>query len=98
MHEGLEEESDLCVSFAISVRARMAENCTVLDPTTQAFLDYIKERGYPELQTLPLAQAREQFARGQASVPVTLLAADVEHRTLPVGPSGSVEVSILRPR
>ncbi len=76
----------------------MAENRPVLDPTTQAFLNYIEERGYPELHTLPVAEAREQFARGQASVPVTLLPADVEHRTLAVGPSGAVEVYILRPR
>ncbi len=76
----------------------MAENRPVLDPTTQAFLNYIEERGYPELHTLSVAEAREQFARGQAAVPVTLLPADVEHRTLAVGPSGAVEVYILRPR
>lgn len=76
----------------------MAENRPVLDPTTQAFLNYIEKGGYPELQTLPVAEARAQFAKGQAAVPVKLLPAEVEHRTLPVGPAGSVEVYILRPR
>src|SRR5258708_2701314 len=79
-------------------RMSMDPNQPVLDPTTQFFLKYLEEGNYPELYTLPVPEARVQFAKGQAAVPVTLLPADVEQRTLPVGPQGRVEVMIVRPK
>jgi acetyl esterase len=76
----------------------MDPNQPVLDPTTQSFLKYLEDGKYPELHTLPVPEARVQFAKGQAAVPVTLLPADIEQRTLPVGPNGSVEIRIVRPK
>jgi acetyl esterase len=76
----------------------MDVNQPVLDPTTQFFLKYLEDGKYPELHTLPVPEARVQFAKGQAAVPVALLPADIEKRTLPVGPKGSVEVTIVRPK
>ena len=70
----------------------------VLDAQTQAFLNYLKASGRPELHTLPVAEARAVFAKGQALVPVTKMPVDIEERTLPVGPNGSVKVYIVRPQ
>ena len=58
----------------------------LLDQQTQAFLKFIKDSGRPELHTLPVAEARAVFAQGQARVPVTKLAADIQSRTIPAGP------------
>ena len=70
----------------------------VLDAQTQAFLDYMKASGRPELYTLSVPEARAVFAKGQALVPVTKMPVDIEERTLPVGPSGKVKVYIVRPQ
>jgi len=69
----------------------------VLDPTTAAFLRYLENSGLPEPHTLSVEQARAQFARGQAAVPVDKLPAEITRKTLPVGPKGSVDVVIVRP-
>lgn len=69
----------------------------VLDETVQTFLNYLNGAGLPELHTLPVLEARAQFSRGQAAIPITKLPAEIEQRTLPVGPGGSVSVRIVRP-
>src|SRR5947209_12769108 len=69
----------------------------IMDETVQTFLIYLKGAGLPELHTLSVQEARAQFSRGQAAVPVTKRPAEIEQRTLPVGPSGSVSVRIVRP-
>src|SRR5947209_8126017 len=69
----------------------------VLDKTVQTFLNYLSGAGLPELHTISVQEARAQFSRGQAAVPVTRLPAEIEQRTLPVGPSGNVSVRIVRP-
>jgi acetyl esterase len=74
-----------------------AENQPILDPESQAFLKWVKESKRPEIHTLPVAEAREVFARGQALVPVTKLPAEVESRVIPVGPTGQLEIRIVRP-
>ena len=69
----------------------------VLDETVQTFLKYVSNADIPELHTLSVEEARAQFSRGQAAVPVIKLPAEIEQRTLPVGPNGSVSVRIVRP-
>jgi acetyl esterase len=69
----------------------------VLNDTVQTFLNYLNGAGLPELHTLSVREARAQFSRGQAAVPVTKLPAEIDQRILPVGPSGSVSVRIVRP-
>jgi acetyl esterase len=69
----------------------------VLDETVQIFLNYLSGAGLPELHTLSVQEARAQFSRSQAAVPVANLPAEVEQRTLPVGPKGSVSVRIVKP-
>src|SRR5437016_13499531 len=75
----------------------------VMDETVQTFLNYLKGAGLPELHTLSVQEARAQFVRGQAAVPVTKLPAEIEQGTLRVIPSrqipsGSVSVRIVRPQ
>src|SRR5215469_13466811 len=69
----------------------------VLDAESQAFLKWVKESGRPEMHTLSVAEARALFAKGQAAVPVVKLPADIESRTIPAGPSGSLLIYVVRP-
>lgn len=70
----------------------------VLDAQTQAFLNFLKASGRPELYTLSVPEARETYVKGQALVPVTKMPVDIEERTLPVGPGGKIKVYIVRPQ
>jgi acetyl esterase len=69
----------------------------VLDERTQWFLQFLKMTGRPELHTFSVEDAREAFIKGQAFFPVQHPPTDVETRTLPVGPGGTVKVHIVRP-
>jgi acetyl esterase len=67
-----------------------------LDPIAQAFVDSLASRGGPPIYTLPVAEARA-FLDTLQSGPTTPVPADIEDRDLPVGPTGSVGVRIVRP-
>ncbi|HLY98510.1 MAG TPA: alpha/beta hydrolase [Candidatus Angelobacter sp.] len=70
----------------------------VLDPTTASFIRYLEKAGLPEPHTLSVEEARAQYIRGQAAVPVVKLPAEISRRTLPVGPKGRVDIVIVRPQ
>ena len=74
-----------------------ANHQPVLDRESQAFLKFVKDSGRPEMHTLSVAEARDLFARGQLGVKVTKLPAEIETRTIPAGPSGHLEIRIVRP-
>ena len=67
-----------------------------LEPTTQKFIDALAAQGGEPLYRLSIADARAVLEELQ-SRPVDKLAATVEDRTIPVGPSGQVSVRIVRP-
>ena len=69
----------------------------VLDPTTRAFIDQVNAQAGTPLYELPYADARKVLEDLQA-LPVSKLPADVEDRTLPIGPTGEVPVRIFRPQ
>lgn len=69
----------------------------VLEPTTQAFIDALAAQGGEPIYKLPYDKAR-QVLEDLQSRDVAKLPADVEDRTLPVGPTGSVSVRIYRPQ
>ncbi len=79
-------------SLSIAVPAK-----PVLDQQTQAFLAFLKNLNRPALHTLPVEEARQQFLKGQARVPLPNPAADVESLTIPAGPKGSIPIHIIRP-
>jgi len=70
------------------------QNKVVLEPAAQAFANAAAKN--PPIYTLSYADARKALDSAQAG-PVSVLPADVSHRTLPVGPTGSVTVEIVRP-
>jgi len=61
----------------------------ILEPTTQAFVDALAAQGGKPLYELSYADARRVLEEAQA-MEVTKPPADVEEKTLPVGPGGEV--------
>lgn len=76
---------------------RPSSACPVLDAGTQTFLDVLAESGAPPIHTLGVTAARDAMAGVQAG-PVFKHPALIDDLTLPVGPTGSVDVRIIRPR
>jgi acetyl esterase len=72
----------------------MATAQPTLELHTQQFIDSLA--GAPPIYTLSPADARSALARAQ-SIPVGKPSAQVEDITLPVGPTGSVPIRIIRP-
>ncbi len=67
-----------------------------IEPVTKQFLDAVNAATGPALYELSPAEARKVFDGLQAN-PGPMPAVDVEDRTVPGGPTGSVPVKILRP-
>jgi acetyl esterase/lipase len=65
-----------------------------LELHTQHFIDSLA--GAPPIYTLSPADARSVLTRAQ-SIPVGKPSAQVEDITLPVGPTGSVPIRVIRP-
>jgi acetyl esterase len=65
-----------------------------LEPHTQHFVDSLA--GAPPIYTLSPADARSVLARAQ-SIPVGKPSSQIEDISLPVGPTGSVPIRIVRP-
>jgi acetyl esterase len=69
----------------------------ILDPKTQWFLKFLKDQGRPEVFDMPVESARDMQSAAQAMFQGSVLPADIEDRTIPVGPKGKVELRIFRP-
>jgi acetyl esterase len=69
----------------------------VLEPKTQAFVDALNAQGGKPLYQLSYQDARKVLEDLQA-IAVKKLPADVEEKTLAVGPTGEVSVRIYRPK
>jgi acetyl esterase len=67
-----------------------------LEPTTQHFIDALAAKGGPAIYTLSPSDARNVLA-GAQSGPIAKLPADIEAKTLPVGPTGKTKVYVVRP-
>ncbi|HET9697689.1 MAG TPA: hypothetical protein VFP40_12540 [Terriglobales bacterium] len=65
----------------------------ILEPTTRAFIDAVNAQKGKPLHELPYADARKLLEELQAK-DVHKLPADIEERTLPVGPTGEVPIRI----
>lgn len=73
-----------------------AADGSALEPTTQHFIDALTAKGGPAIYTLSPADARNVLAGAQAG-PAAKLPADIEAKTLPVGPTGKTQVHVVRP-
>ncbi len=69
-----------------------------LDPRILDFLKGLETQGGPPLYTLSPAEARNVLLSVQRSVQVATPAVDIEDRTVPGGPTGSLALRIIRPR
>jgi acetyl esterase len=69
---------------------------TRLEPVTEQFIHALAAAGDPAISTLSPGAAREVLARAQAA-PIGKPAAHIEDTSFPVGPTGSVDVRIVRP-
>jgi len=67
-----------------------------IEPSTQKFLDALAKAGGPPIYTLSPDAARKVLAGAQAG-DVKTMPAEIEDRTIPVGPTGSVRLRIVRP-
>ncbi|MEG6507433.1 alpha/beta hydrolase [Methyloligella sp. 2.7D] len=67
-----------------------------LEPQTRKFIDSLA--GATPIYTLSPEEARGVLAGAQKSVEVTLAPADVEDRTLDIGPTGKTKIRIYRPQ
>jgi acetyl esterase len=72
----------------------MVTNQPTLELHTQQFVDSLA--GAPPIYTLSATDARSILARAQ-SLPVGKPSAQIEDITLPVGPTGSVPIRVIRP-
>ena len=68
-----------------------------LEPATQKFMDALSASAGPPIYTLSPHAARKVLADAQAQ-PVVKLPASIEDTTFPVGPTGSVQIRIVRPQ
>lgn len=66
-------------------------------PMTQTFLDELAAGDHPPLYTLTPDGARRALTAMQATKPVVAPSVVFEDRTLPIGPTGSTRVRIVRP-
>lgn len=69
----------------------------VLEPKTQAFVDALEAQGGKPLYEMSYQDARKVLEDAQA-ISVRKLPADIEEKTLPVGPAGEVSGRIYRPK
>lgn len=70
---------------------------TGIEPETRKFLDGVNSSGAPPIYTLSVDEARKVFSKLQSGK-VEKPDISIENKTLPVGPSGQVDVRILRPK
>jgi acetyl esterase len=73
----------------------MPSSNTILDPKTQWFLKFLEGMVRPQIFEVPVAEAREMYAKGNAMVPVVKKPAQIEDRAISVdlGPVNSSPVS-----
>lgn len=73
----------------------MISPTSMLDPTVQSFLDGLT--GGKPIQTLSIADARNVLSSVQKVRGVTLVDAQIKDVTLPIGPTGSTRIRVVRP-
>ena len=73
-------------------------NYEAIESKTRIFLRSLEEQGGPPIYTLSPKEARAVLSRAQADHSVNKPPADIENRTIPVGPGGQVSIHIVRPK
>ncbi|MCB0165402.1 MAG: alpha/beta hydrolase [Anaerolineae bacterium] len=79
------------------VNNRSDSQSTVLEPGTLAFLRSLETQRNTPLHRLNPVDARRQFLQLQAAGHIVKLPATIEEMTIQTGPTGSIELRIIRP-
>src|SRR6185436_12498643 len=71
-------------------------NYPTVEKKTKLFLEKLQQSGGPPLYTLTPTEARKVLSGLQAA-PIEKLPAEIENKTIPVGPNGEISIQIVRP-
>ena len=71
-------------------------NYPTVEHKTKLFLEKLQQIGGPPLYTLTPTEARKVLSDLQAA-PIEKLPAEIENKTIPVGPNGEISIQIVRP-
>jgi len=72
-------------------------NYPTVENNTKLFLEKLQQSGGPPLYTLKPTEARNVLSGLQAG-PIEKLPAEIENKTIPVGPNGEISIQIVRPQ
>ena len=72
-------------------------NYPTVENKTKLFLEKLQQSGGPPLYTLTPTEARNVLSGLQAG-PIEKLPAEIENKTIPVGPNGEISIQIVRPQ
>ncbi len=78
--------------------ATTATLSNAIEPATRKFLESLNSSGGKQIYELSVEEARKLLSDVQAGTVVEKLPADIEDKTIPVGPSGQVSIRIVRPK
>ncbi len=78
--------------------ASTATLSTAIEPATRKFLESLNSGGGKQIYELSVEEARKLLSDVQSGTVVEKLPADIEDKTIPVGPSGQVSIRIVRPK
>ncbi len=72
-------------------------NYSTVEKNTKLFLEKLQQSGGPPLYTLTPTEARKVLSGLQAA-PVEKLPAEIENKSIPVGPNGEISIQIVKPQ
>jgi acetyl esterase len=88
----------LLLFLSVGLEKTFAKGVAVYDSKTKAFIDATSKQGGKPIYKMSHADARKVLEDLQSSTPVNKAVADIEDKTLPVGPTGNVSIRIFRPQ
>src|SRR5919206_2583990 len=74
-----------------------SSNYSTVEKNTKLFLEKLQQSGGPPLYTLTPTEARKVLSWLQTA-PIEKLPAEIENKTIPVGPNGEISIQIVKPQ
>ncbi len=92
----------ICISLFLNnnnslVYGMETYNYSTVETNTKIFLESLQQNPGPPLYTLTPSEARNVLS-GLQSAPIEKLPAEIENKTIPVGPSGKIFTQIVKPQ
>jgi acetyl esterase len=79
------------------VHGMESSNYSTVEKNTKLFLENLQQSGGPPLYTLTPTEARKVLSGLQAA-PIEKLPAEIESKSIPVGPNGDISIQIVKPQ